>query len=113
MRQHRHSAALISTNLKQAMTKAVSIPLGLILMLAAALASPAQTTPAQMAVSEAVLRQANTIVLRQKLAQAKDTVAHEDLVAGARLYEEAYSLVQQIGSGIDVEKAQLFQDSSQ
>ena len=89
------------------MTKAVSIPLGFILMLAAALASPAQTTtPADIAVSEAVLRQANTIVLRQKLIQAKNAVAHGDLVAAAKLYEDAYSLVQQIGSGINAETAQ-------
>jgi tetratricopeptide (TPR) repeat protein len=89
------------------MTKVVSIPLGCILMLAAALATSAQTTtPADIAVNEAVLRQANTIVLRQKLTQAQNTAARGDLVAAAKLYEDAYSLVQQIGSGINAETAQ-------
>ncbi len=59
-----------------------------------------------MAVNEAVLRQANTIVLRQKLAEAKNAVAHGDLPGAAKIYEDAYTLVQQIGSGIDAETAQ-------
>ncbi len=89
------------------MTKAVSVPLGLILILAGALLSPAQTnSPTDMAVSEAVLRQANTVVLRQKLVLAKDAATRGDLVVAARLYEDAYALVQQIGSGIPDETAQ-------
>jgi len=86
------------------MTKAVSVPLGFILILAGAFLLPAQTnSPVDMAVSEAVLRQANTVVLRQKLVQARDTAARGDLVAAAKLYEDSYSLVQQIGSGISAE----------
>ena len=76
------------------MTKAVSVPLGFsfILILAGALMSPAQTnSPADMAVTEAVLRQANTVVLRQKLVQARDAAAHGDLVVAAQLYEDAYA----------------------
>jgi Tetratricopeptide repeat len=89
------------------MTKAVSVPLGFILILAGTLMSPAQTnSPADMAVSEAVLRQANTVVLRQQLVQARDAAAHGDLAVAAQLYEDAYHLVQQIGSGIDAESAQ-------
>ncbi|MGA8493828.1 MAG: hypothetical protein WB711_25640, partial [Terriglobales bacterium] len=89
------------------MTKAVSVPLGFILILAGAFMLPAQTnSPADMAVSEAVLRQANTVVLRQKLVQAQDAAAHNDLVVASRLYEDAYALVQQIGSGIDAESEQ-------
>jgi tetratricopeptide (TPR) repeat protein len=86
------------------MTKAVSVPLGFILILAGTLVLPAQTnSPVDMAVSEAVLRQANTVVLRQKLEQARDVAAHGDLVVAAKLYEDAYQLVQQIGSGIPAE----------
>jgi general secretion pathway protein D len=96
-------------NLKQAMTKVVPVSIGLILMLAAVTVSPAQTNPSEAAVNEAVLRQANTIVLRQKLDDAKVAVARGDLTAAARLYEDAYSLVQQIGSGIDVETAQTIE----
>ncbi|MGP8020033.1 MAG: hypothetical protein ACLPRE_03435, partial [Limisphaerales bacterium] len=91
------------------MTKAVSVPLGFsfILILAGTLMSPAQTnSPADMAVTEAVLRQANTVVLRQKLVQARDAAAHGDLVVAARLYEDAYDLVEHIGSGIPDETAQ-------
>ncbi len=76
------------------------------LTLAAAWVAPAQSNPADMAVSEAVLRQANTILLRQKLADANTAVARRDLTAAAKLYEDAYALVTQIGSGVDTEKAQ-------
>ena len=66
------------------MTKAVSVPLGFILILAGAFMLPAQTnSPGDMAISEAVLRQANTVVLRQKLVQAQDAAAHRRVGAGA------------------------------
>ena len=101
------SATLTLTNLNSSMTKAVSVPLGFFFILAGTLLSPAQTNnAADLAVSEAVLRQANTVVLRQKLVEAKDAAARGDLAVAARLYEDAYSLVQQIGSGIDAESAQ-------
>src|SRR5262249_36826085 len=45
-------------------------------------------------------------VLRQKLADAKSAVARGDLPLAAKLYEDAYTLTQSIGSGIDAEKAQ-------
>ncbi len=87
------------------MTKAVLLPLGFLFMFAAAL--PAQTnSAAQMAVNRAVLDQAYTIQLRQKLEDAKAAAARGDLTAAAKLYEDAYALVQDIGSGIDAETAQ-------
>src|ERR1017187_664420 len=88
------------------MTKAAPLSLGFILLLAAAAMLPAQTSPTDAAVNEAVLRQANTIILRQKLLDAKNTAARGDLPGTAKLYEDAYALVEQIGSGIDAEKAQ-------
>ena len=89
------------------MRKAASLSLGFILLAVSAATSPAQTnSPEDMAVTEAVLRQANTIVLRQKLVDAKSDAARGDLAGTAKLYQEAYGLVQQIGSGIDVETAQ-------
>jgi len=88
------------------MTKAVSLSLGLILLLAATAPGLAQTSPADTAVNEAVLRQANTIILRQKLQDAKNTALRGDLPGAAKLYEDAYTLVEQIGSGIDAEKTQ-------
>jgi len=89
------------------MRTAASLSLGFILLAVSAATSPAQTnSPEDMAVTEAVLRQANTIVLRQKLVDAKSAAAHGDLAGAAKLYQEACTLVQQIGSGIDVEAAQ-------
>ena len=76
------------------------------LTLAAVCVAPAQSTPTDTAVNEAVLRQANTILLRQKLADAENAETRGDLTAAAKSYEDAYTLVTQIGSGIDAEKAQ-------
>jgi tetratricopeptide (TPR) repeat protein len=89
------------------MTKAVSFPLGFILLIAAAATAPAQSPSAtSLAINRAIINQANTIVLRQKLVDAKNAAARGDLTGAAKLYEDAYTLVQQIGSGIDAEKAQ-------
>ncbi|MGA2241556.1 MAG: tetratricopeptide repeat protein [Verrucomicrobiota bacterium] len=88
------------------MTKAAPLSLGFILLLAAAAMLPAQTSPTDVAVNEAVLRQANTIILRQKLLEAKNTALRGDLPGAAKLYEDANTLVGQIGSGIPEEKAQ-------
>src|SRR5215469_13607466 len=80
------------------MTKAVLFPISFLILMAATVV-PAQTssTYGGAAVNEAVLREANTIVLRQKLAAANLKVQQKDLVAAANLYEEAYGLVQSIG----------------
>ncbi|MGH7953278.1 MAG: hypothetical protein ACREFE_15365, partial [Limisphaerales bacterium] len=82
------------------MTKVVSFSLGLFFLLAAAAPSRAQTSATTTAINQAVLNQANTIVLRQKLADARVAVARGDLTAAAKIYEDAYALVQQIGPGI-------------
>ena len=93
-------------NLERTMTKAAPLSLGFILLLATAAMLPAQTSLTDAAVNEAVLRQANTIILRQKLLDAKNTALRGDLTGAAKLYEDANTLVEQIGSGIDAEKAQ-------
>ena len=54
------------------MTKAASFSLGLIFLIVTAAASLAQPAPTDAAIDEAVRRQANTIALRQKLADAKN-----------------------------------------
>ncbi|HUA65757.1 MAG TPA: hypothetical protein VME24_07915 [Alphaproteobacteria bacterium] len=90
------------------MTKAVLFPIPFLILMAATVA-PAQTSPnyGNAAVNEAVLREANTIVLRQRLAEASAAEQRKDLVAAARLYEQAYELVQSIGSiSIPAETAQ-------
>jgi len=87
------------------MIKAVFLPLGILFLLAAAL--PAQTNNAtEMAVNRAIMDQANTILLRQKLEDAKGAAARGDLPGAAKLYEDAKTLADQIGSGIDAETAQ-------
>src|SRR5208283_2017613 len=88
------------------MTKAASLSLGFIFLLAATAMLPAQTSPMDAAVNEAVLRQANTIILRQKLQDAKNAAMRGDLPGAAKLYEDANTLVEQIGSGIPDERAQ-------
>jgi len=88
------------------MTKAALIFFGLAALLALPAAVPAQDTSTAIAVNEAVLRQANTIVLRQKLTDARRTELAGDTVAAAKLYQESCEMVGQIGSGIDSEAAQ-------
>jgi tetratricopeptide (TPR) repeat protein len=88
------------------MTKAAILFLGLAALLALPAIAPAQDSPTATAVNEAVLRQANTIVLRQKLADARHAAQSGETVAAAKLYQESCELAQQIGSGIDAENAQ-------
>ena len=88
------------------MTKAVSLSICLVILLASAAQLRAQTNATDLAISRAVQDQAYTIVLRQKLEDAKTAAASGDLAGAAKIYEEAYAVSQQIGSGIDVETAQ-------
>ena len=88
------------------MTKAALISLGLAALVLFPAPTPAQDNPVNLAVNEAVLRQANTIVLRQKLSDAKAVMQRGDIVNAAKLYQEAVTLAQQIGSGIDAETQQ-------
>ena len=81
------------------MTKAASLSLGFILLLAAA--SPAQTnSPTDMAVNEAVMRQANTIVLRQKLGTPKAPPRAAICPAPPSFTRTPRRWCEQIGSGI-------------
>ena len=88
------------------MTKAVLLSLGLLVLAALPGTATAQTSAVDLAANRAVLNQANTILLRQKLEDAKGTAAHGDLVGASKLYEDALTLVGEIGSGIDAETAQ-------
>jgi type II secretory pathway component GspD/PulD (secretin)/tetratricopeptide (TPR) repeat protein len=92
------------------MTKAALLFFGLAALVALPAALPAQdnsnSSAVNQAVTEAVLRQANTIVLRQKLADASRANQAGDTEAAAKLYQASCELVLQIGSGIDIEAAQ-------
>src|SRR5690242_7540908 len=85
------------------MTKAALLFLGLAALVALPVDASAQDNPAAIAVNEAVLRQANTIVLRQKLTEARAASQRGDTVGAAKLYQESCDLVQKIGSGIPTE----------
>ncbi len=77
---------------------------GVCLYLAIATTASAQTaSPAQAAEEESVRRQENTILLRQRLAQAEAAQKAGDNASSARLFQEAYSLSQRIGD-VGVEK---------
>jgi tetratricopeptide (TPR) repeat protein len=80
------------------MIKAVLLPIASFIFLAAATVT-AQTASSYYtnAENEAILREANTIVLRQDLVNASAAVERKDLPAAALLYEAAYGLVQSIG----------------
>jgi type II secretory pathway component GspD/PulD (secretin)/tetratricopeptide (TPR) repeat protein len=90
------------------MTKAVTLYLGLTFLLATALASWSQTqgTAEQTAVNEAVYRQANRVLLLQKLAEARAAQARHALPAAAKLYDECWDLVQKTGTGVEAERDQ-------
>src|SRR6516225_6789721 len=76
--------------------KAVTLPLGLTLLLATSTISSAQA-PQDSAVNEAVMRQANRITLRQRLADARSAEDRHDLATAAKLYDDAWTLVMSIG----------------
>src|SRR5437870_11362797 len=79
------------------MIKAATIPLCLILLLASHSTSYPQNAGLDTAVGEAVYRQANTMILRQKLVDARTAQNRGNLVSAAKLYDEAWDLVQRIG----------------
>src|SRR5512134_3523181 len=79
------------------MMKAATLPLALSLFLGTASFGHAQAPAQETAVNEAVVRQANRIALRQKLADALNAQARHDLAVAAKLYDDSWELVQKIG----------------
>jgi len=70
---------------------------GFALLVASSAIVLAQDTPTDTAVRQAVVNQANTIVLHQKLASAQEAQQRGNLPLAAKFYEEAWKLVQSIG----------------
>ncbi len=66
----------------------------------------AQPSGSQIAADEAVKREAKVIQLRRVLEDAQASRKKGDLDGASRLFEEAYALVQQVGTGIDSEKGE-------
>src|ERR1700679_992708 len=93
------------------MIKATNLSLGLaaLLVLPAIASAQDNSNPNSaigMAVQQSVINQANTIVLRQKLAQAQATAQQGDILGAAKLYQDCVSLAQTIGPGIEAETTQ-------
>lgn len=88
------------------MTKAVYFFMCAATVLATVSTVSAQLDPTETAVNEAVRRQADTIVLRQRLMDARQAMAEGKPAVAAKLYEDAYSLVRRIGTGVDAEAAE-------
>ncbi len=91
------------------MTKAAFLTLVSSLLLATAPSAWSQAPADETAANEAVYRQANLILLRQKLGEAKAAQDRHALPAAAKLYDEAWVLVQTVGTGVDAERAQTLQ----
>jgi len=89
------------------MTKAAYIFIGCAALVIFPGSVPAQDNGAiATADTEAVVRQANTVVLRQKLLDARALLQRGDIVVAAKVYQEACSLAEGIGSGIADETLQ-------
>ena len=84
------------------MIKPIRLCIGFAALLAVSATVSAQDNSAAIAVTEAVKRQADTIVLRQKLGEARMTAQRGDTIGAAKLYQEAVTLAQEIGpAGIE------------
>jgi type II secretory pathway component GspD/PulD (secretin)/tetratricopeptide (TPR) repeat protein len=90
------------------MTKAANLYLGFLFLFATASLSwsQPQSTAEQTAVNEAVYRQANRVILLQKLAEARAAQSRHALPAAAKLYDECWELVQKTGTGVEAERDQ-------
>ena len=92
------------------MTKAAIIPICLTVLLGTATLLPAQPASADAspgvgeAVQEAVRRQAARVTLRQKLQDAQAATQRNDLNTAAKMYDECWTLVESIGTGIPEER---------
>src|SRR5439155_17274639 len=65
--------------------------------------APPARTPEEIAIGEAVYREANRITFHQKLEAAHNAQARRELVNAAKLYDECWDLIQKIGSGVEGE----------
>ena len=85
------------------MIKAVLLTTSLALVLASGQNASAQAQPQDDAINEAVMRQANLISLRAKLAEARSAQARKDTHLAAKLYQDCWSLVLAIGPSANTE----------
>ncbi len=87
--------------------KAALTSLCLIFFLSSSFGVPAQTTPTDTAIQEAVRRQERLLNLKKKLDQAQAAQAAGKLQEAAKLYEDAVALIDQIGVAPEPEASQV------
>ena len=63
-------------------------------------------TPVEVAVNQAVYREANRITLRQRLTDARAAQDDHSLASAAKLYDEVWELVLKLGASVDAERDQ-------
>lgn len=90
------------------MTKAASFLLGFaaLVFLPGAVLAQDNNAAISTADTEAVLRQANVILLRQKLTEARTVQQRGEIANAAKLYQESCNLAATIGPGVPDEAAQ-------
>jgi tetratricopeptide (TPR) repeat protein len=103
---HQHNAPYPPNYFFIAMTKVANFILGLATLVVFPAAGFAQETSTSIAVNQAVLRQANKIVLGERLAEARAVEQRGDTAAAAKIYQECADLAAQIGPAIEAETAQ-------
>lgn len=79
------------------MSKAVTTSLCIFLLVATAPWLPAQSASTELAVQEAVKRQAERVQLRKNLVEARAAANRGDLVNAAKTYDACWALVEDIG----------------
>ena len=87
------------------MSKASSL-LGALFLCIATHSAFAQSAAAPNAEEEAVRRQEKSIHLRKTLESARNARRIGDLSTSAKLYEEAWNMVESLGSAVDVERSE-------
>src|SRR6188474_1151311 len=90
------------------MIKAATIPLGLFLLFSAGMpACFAQAAVDPTAINEIYRRDAARIELRQRLVEAEELQARNDLASAGKVYDRAWDLVLLIGPSAKVEAEQV------
>ena len=98
----------VAFNKTQAMLTAFTSVLAALLLFAAAAPLSAQSTPAEVAEREALHREEQKILLRNRLSEAEAAQGKKHWEESARLYEEAFDLTQKVGKTSFSDKGTVF-----
>src|SRR5687768_7522255 len=91
------------------MTTQCTLKWSFVLLLGTTLIGNAQNSanPVQDAAEHAVRQQEKTLIMKQRISDAREAQRKGDLNKAATLYEAAYKLSTEIGAGIDNERRQI------